>query len=155
MTKVYYNPEQFDEEKIRANILKELKSGELLTSFLLAHSLIESYLLEIFIYSSMTYPKFRKLNKKVFSNLERIGFSNLIHINLILGNVPFTLYKEIVDFNRKRNIFVHELISLDLNDRRTQDKIKKSVKRGLEICQNLSVKYKKILDTTGSSFSNR
>lgn len=140
MVKINYDPKLLEEENIIKKISEEIEGDRIINALLLAHGFIEAYLLEILLYSGQINIK--SLNKKVIENIERISFNNLLHINLVIDNIPFELYQKIINFNKKRNEIVHEMISIDIHDQKIKKKIEKQVKNAIDICNHLSKIYK-------------
>ncbi len=136
MAKINYYPKLLDEKEIIQKIEKELDEKRSINALLLAYGYIEAYLLEIIIYSGRI--QWTELKQKIIENIQRINFNTLLHINLVLGNISYELYTRILEFNKKRNKIVHELISLDLNSKKTKKMINRQVKNAIEICKILA-----------------
>jgi len=150
MVKINYGPKLLEKENIIKRISEEIKSDRIINALLLAHGFIEAYLLEILLYSGQINIK--TLNKKVIENIERISFNNLLHINLVIDNISFELYQKIINFNKKRNEIVHEMISIDINDQKIKKKIEKQVKNAIDICNHLSTIYKNKIEERTKMF---
>ncbi len=143
MAKFVDNIHLLNQQNFLNKIVNEVKRDHYINAFLLLHGYIESFLLEIIFYT--TKNKKLKLNKKIIERLEKINLNSLLHINLILNNISFDLYKRIYHFNSQRNKIVHELITIDLNDKAFKKKIKKQIDNGIEICKKLSEIYSKMI----------
>ena len=137
----------FDENKVLQRISREVAAGRLINALLLSHGYIEAYLLEILLYSG-PYPLSRRalrasFSRRIVEHIEKISFTNLLHINLIIGNVSPSLYERIQTFNKKRNTIVHELISIDLTSEKEQRMIEKQIQNAMTICTTLANVYKR------------
>ncbi len=143
MVKTDYDPQELQTDKLLFKI-KEEQNERPISALLLSHGLIETYLLEIII-SHAGFSK-KECSKKIISNIERIGFNNLLHINLMLGNISAELYEQINSINKKRNKIVHELLGLDLNSQKTKNKINRQINKAREVCKKLQTIYIKAID---------
>jgi hypothetical protein len=139
MVKLNYNPKILEEKEYKTKVSEELKENREITAFLLIHAYIEAYLLEILFYSGKKSNE--RLNKQAIDNIGRINFNDLLHINLLLGTIPFDLYKKIYELNKRRNKIAHELLSINIADAQIRNKLKKTTEKAIEFCDNLSSIY--------------
>ncbi len=138
-----YNPIPLEEEDYKEKINFELNKGDHLSAFLLIFAYIESYLTELLLLSGY---RFKDFNKKEITGIERIHFSTLVLIHLIHGRINSILSNKLSNFNKFRNKLIHELVSIDINDKKTQEELKKQTLFGMEICKGLSTIYMKTLN---------
>lgn len=130
---------------------KELNEGRELNAFFLVHGYVEAYLLQWILVSGNLNQK-QKFSEKVADSIERITFSNLLHVNLMLGNIDEELYEKIKSFNNQRNNFAHYLITFDIADPKIREKMGKIARNGIEIMKRISEMYTITLDNKQKSF---
>ncbi len=122
-----------NDKDIISKIKNEVKENRLLNALLLAHGYIEAYLFELILYSGEKPINIKSFSKNTIENIERINFNTLLHINLILSNIPFDLYKRILEFNKYRNNIVHGLVGIDLRNEKEKKNMIKQIKNAMEI----------------------
>lgn len=132
------NPSPF-KIKYRELIEKELEENRELNGLLLTHGYIEFYLSEwLDLYN--TYNKKIKIIKKE----EHLTFKTILLIHKIMGNISPQLYSEINNLNQERNKWAHDLISL--NNDKEKNKIRKTIKHGINVCDKIYNLYTVELD---------
>jgi hypothetical protein len=87
----------------------------------------------LILYSGEKPINIKSFSKNTIENIERINFNTLLHINLILSNIPFDLYKRILEFNKYRNNIVHGLVGIDLRNEKEKKNMIKQIKNAMEI----------------------
>lgn len=143
MLNLKYNPTPFHSIDYEAETKKELNNNEL-NAFLLIHGYIEAYLREwLFIIGGI---KKTKVASRIIKETERITFSTLLIIHLILGNIDQELYDKLSKMNKMRNALVHELIKVDMESIKNREKIKKATLAAITFCDEVFKGYKKGLD---------
>ncbi len=87
-------------------------------------------------------------------NIEKISFTNLLHINLIIGNISSSIYERIQTFNKKRNTIVHELISIDLASEKERKNLEKQIRNAMSLCTYLANVYKRKIQERSASLED-
>lgn len=143
--KIVYDPVDLNKDSYVEKVKSELDQSRELNALFLVHGYVEAYLSNWIFISGKTVQK-REFSQTVSDSIERISFSNLLHVNLMLQNIDEVLYTKIKQFNKQRNDFAHELITIDVNEQKIKEKMKKIVKNGIDILEEVSKLYTKNLD---------
>lgn len=132
-----------DKNKPKESVKKELEEGREIVALFLIHGYIESILRQmILIHPQRNF----EVNKDEINDFDRVNTKTIILLNLILGQIDYELYKRIEALNAKRNIYAHELISIDLSDSKNKEKIGGIVTEGLITYDALFDCYLRVLD---------
>lgn len=144
---------EFDKIDYKKEVNEELESGRELNAFLLIHGYIEAYLRDwLFVTGPIQKNKF---SKEIISNIDRMGFYNLLHVHVILGHIDKNLYSKIRELNEKRNSIAHRLIIIDTNNTKTKKYLKKIVLSGIDVCGEVFKLYRKTLDEKQHMLDNK
>ncbi len=135
---------------ISEKISSEEKKNNFISAFLIAHGFLESYLSELIIYSNKNIDL--KVSNDLLKTFERVSFGNLLIVNFMIGNINFELFKKIYSFNKKRNVLVHELASIDLDDEKVLKKIKRDVSFSKIILKEIHSIYTKKIKLLSKKF---
>ncbi len=118
--------------------------------FLLSHSFIEAYLLELLFYSSNNTSN---IPYKISKNIERLNFSSLLTLNFLIGNISFNLYNKIDSLNKKRNEWVHDLRSINFKDSKMKKDVKRAVLSSKKVLLKLGEIYQSKIYSVSEKFS--
>ena len=143
--KIIYDPVDLNKDSYVEKGKSELDHHRELNALFLVHGYVEAYLSNWIFISGKTVQK-REFSQSVSDSIERISFSNLLHVNLMLQNIDEVLYTKIKQFNKQRNDFAHELITIDVNEPKIKEKMEKIVKNGIDILEDVSKSYSKTLE---------
>lgn len=138
-----YNPTKFNQMNFNKMISKEIKFNRPINALLLSHGFVEAYLREWLLYTGDLNK--RVLNENDSESYDRISFKNILTVHLVINSFDYPLYKRINELNESRNKFAHEILSVNLNNKQTKRELKKAIKNGLFVCEQIKAGYEKML----------
>lgn len=115
-----------------------MRKKDYLYVLFLEAGVIEGYLANLISISGD--PK-TKPNRKSKNYLNNLGFSSMLHLNQILGNLDGSLYKNLAEFNKERNKFAHDMIQFDFELPEVKEEIERVTRKGLLLFREISDLY--------------
>ena len=137
-----------DKNKLIEKIDKLKLEAHPLLAFIVGYNIIEAYLLEMLFYSGKT----RGIKKNAIEKIERLPFTSLIALNLLLGNITHKTYNKLMELNEKRNKYVHELLILDLSRNERLNRLIEFEKKLIDV---VSKRYRKLIEDRASLMANQ
>ncbi len=126
MARIVYDPIKFDFKTCEKRTKRLLQTKNYLSAFLLVFSYLESYLLQLLMIKSFNIKKLSKkvIKKKLKDKIERFTFNQILLFNFISSNISFEEYQKIESIATNRNKFTHDLISIDIKNKKINLKLK-------------------------------
>jgi len=141
-----YNPQPFKQIDYKKEVEKELDEGRNWTAFLYGYTVLEAYLWDWFWMQVFKTGKRKEIHKKASEHLEKLSLKSIVSLHVAFGNITKKNYTEILDLSKIRNQVVHELVKLDLENKKVKKKLIGASKKAVELCDEVAMKYRKFLD---------
>lgn len=142
-----YNPVSLDSRDSIKRVEKEISDKRELNAILLIHGFLEAYLHQLFMLGlEPTKVAIKDLN--TYLNSESVNLYSLSNILLVFKKIDENVYRNLVEFNKKRNDYEHNLITKDI-DKETQT-LKKIAEDGLDLLNRIIEIYEEDIKKGGS-----
>ncbi|MFT4250199.1 MAG: hypothetical protein ACMXYD_02450 [Candidatus Woesearchaeota archaeon] len=139
-----YRETLLETKEILTDIQNEITNQNEFSALLLAHGYIEAYLREWFFISGNISKE--TFNKQTIKDIERFSFTYVLYTHLVLGNITYSLFKQISSFNQKRNVIAHEIIKINRTHTKTKKSLHSSIQISSSIIKQLAKKYQQSLN---------
>ncbi|MCF7910553.1 hypothetical protein K9L16_02670 [Candidatus Pacearchaeota archaeon] len=136
---------------------KEIENKNFFGAFLLIHSYLDSFLRDwIFYCGDVEYwKKSKDLPERVVEQVDRLSFSDLIHIHVTMGNIDYENFRRLLNFNQFRNHLAHGIITIKLDSKKTKKELMRQTSEGLKLCNIIARLNIKFLKNKVGVFSNK
>ncbi|VVB70053.1 Uncharacterised protein [uncultured archaeon] len=135
----------FESIDFTKEIEKELKDKNEFVALVLLHAYTENYLKDIIFYLNKSNKK-ATIKPQIYSEISKVKFPTLCLIYLNLEIIDEDLYEKLIELNESRNYIVHNLISLNIDDEKSRELLRKEIENGKKACGKLYSIYQKKLE---------
>lgn len=142
-----YDPVSLDNHDSIKRVEKEISDKRELNAILLTYGFLEAFLHQLFMFElGSTKKALKSLDN--YLNSDGVNLYSLSNILLVIHKIDEEVYKSLIEFNKKRNDYAHNLITKDMD--KENETLNKIAEDGVNLLKKIIKIYEEDIERRGS-----